>query len=143
MYSPAERPSSIRAAPAKNRIWSTIGGISSDIVSPIGFPVLLDSAATRSSARDSIASAMRISAFCRSLGVLSRQPSKAVAAARMAASTSAAEETGACANTSPVVGSTRSLVRPSAAATCSPATKLRRARGGVAVVTMGLLPVER
>src|ERR1039457_4286141 len=28
MYSPAERPSSIRAAPAKNRIWSTIGGVS-------------------------------------------------------------------------------------------------------------------
>ena len=32
MYSPLERPSSTRAAPAKNRIWSTIGGISSDIV---------------------------------------------------------------------------------------------------------------
>ena len=30
MYSPADRPSSTRAAPAKNRIWSTIGGISSD-----------------------------------------------------------------------------------------------------------------
>jgi hypothetical protein len=29
MYSPADRPSSIRAAPAKNLIWSTIGGISS------------------------------------------------------------------------------------------------------------------
>ena len=39
MYSPAERPSSIRAAPAKNRIWSTIGGISSDRVSAIGLPV--------------------------------------------------------------------------------------------------------
>jgi hypothetical protein len=25
MYSPADRPSSTRAAPAKNRIWSTIG----------------------------------------------------------------------------------------------------------------------
>ena len=29
MYSPAERPSSTRAAPAKNRSWSTAGGISS------------------------------------------------------------------------------------------------------------------
>ena len=39
MYSPADRPSSTRAAPAKNRIWSTIGGISSDSVSPSGLPV--------------------------------------------------------------------------------------------------------
>ena len=39
MYSPAERPSSMRAAPAKNRIWSTIGGISSDKVRAIGLPV--------------------------------------------------------------------------------------------------------
>jgi hypothetical protein len=29
MYSPCARPSRTRAAPAKNRIWSTIGGISS------------------------------------------------------------------------------------------------------------------
>ena len=39
MYSPAERPSSIRAAPAKKRIWSTIGGISSLRVSRSGLPV--------------------------------------------------------------------------------------------------------
>ena len=39
MYSPLDRPSSTRAAPAKNRIWSTIGGISSDMVSEIGLPV--------------------------------------------------------------------------------------------------------
>ncbi len=32
-------PSSMRAAPAKNRIWSIIGGISSDAVSPSGLPV--------------------------------------------------------------------------------------------------------
>ena len=48
MYSPLARPSSTRAAPAKNRIWSTIGGISSDIVRPIGLPVFSDSMATRS-----------------------------------------------------------------------------------------------
>ena len=62
MYSPADLPSSTRAAPAKNRIWSTIGGISSDIVSPRGLPVFSDSASTISSARSSIASAMRSSA---------------------------------------------------------------------------------
>ena len=117
MYSPAERPSSIRAAPAKNRIWSTIGGISSDVVSPIGLPVFSDSAATSSSACDSIASAIRISAFCRSLGVASRQPSKAAAAADMAASTSAAVDTGAGAKTWPVLGLTSSAVRPSTVST--------------------------
>ena len=69
MYSPAERPSSIRAAPAKKRIWSTIGGISSDRVSPIGLPVFSTSAAISSSARSSNASAIFSRAFCRSAGV--------------------------------------------------------------------------
>ena len=40
MYSPAAVPSSTRAAPAKKRIWSHIGGISSSIVSCFGLPVL-------------------------------------------------------------------------------------------------------
>ncbi len=40
MYSPADRPSSTRAAPEKNRIWSIIGGISSDRVRATGLPVL-------------------------------------------------------------------------------------------------------
>ena len=48
MYSPGERPSSTRAAPAKNRIWSTIGGISSDRVSATGLPVFSLSTATSS-----------------------------------------------------------------------------------------------
>ena len=39
MYSPGDLPSRTRAAPAKNRIWSTIGAISSDRVSEIGLPV--------------------------------------------------------------------------------------------------------
>ena len=81
MYSPADLPSSTRAAPAKNRIWSTIGGISSLRVSAIGLPVFSHSTAMSSSARASIASANLSSARCRSLGVLSRQLSNAVAAA--------------------------------------------------------------
>ena len=39
MYSAGGPPSSTRAAPAKNRIWSTIGGISSLAVSAYGLPV--------------------------------------------------------------------------------------------------------
>ena len=46
MYSPADLPSNILAAPAKNRIWSTIGGISSAIVTWLGLPVLRPSAST-------------------------------------------------------------------------------------------------
>jgi hypothetical protein len=57
-----------------------MGGISSDRVSPIGLPVFSLSIATISSARDSIASANFSSACCRSLGVVSRQLSNAVAA---------------------------------------------------------------
>jgi len=97
MYSAADRPSSMRAAPAKNRIWSIIGGISSDRVRPVGLPVFSTSAAISSSARDSNESAMRSRASWRSPGVVSRQDSNAVAAACMAASTSAADETGAAA----------------------------------------------
>ena len=46
MYSPADLPSNILAAPAKNRIWSTIGGISSAMVTWLGLPVLRPSAST-------------------------------------------------------------------------------------------------
>ena len=81
MYSAAALPSRFRAAPAKNRIWSTIGGISSLVVSPSGLPVLRLSRATSSSACCSTASASRNSASDRSEGVASRQPSKAPAAA--------------------------------------------------------------
>ena len=108
MYSPAERPSSTRAAPAKNRIWSIAGGISSSVVSPIGLPVSFDSTLTNSSARFSTASAILSSAFCRSLGVVSPQLSNAFAAAEYARSTSSALDIGAAAYTSPVVGSTTS-----------------------------------
>ena len=124
MYSPAERPSSSRAAPAKNRIWSTAGGISSSRVSCTGLPVLRDSAATSSSARCSNASAMRSRARCRSAGVVSRQVSNAAAAAAIARSTSSGPDSGAVPYASPVDGSIRSIVRPSAPGDSAPATTL-------------------
>ena len=95
MYSPAERPSRIRAAPAKNRKWSDAYGISSDMVSPIGLPVSLHSTALISSTRASIASAILSSASERSLGVVLPQDSNAVAAAAYARSTSSAPDLGA------------------------------------------------
>ena len=57
MYSPAERPSSTRAAPAKNLIWSSICGSSSDIVNECGLPVFSHSMPTSSSPCSSITSA--------------------------------------------------------------------------------------
>ena len=115
MYSPADSPWRCRAAPAKKRIWSTIGGISSSMVSWKGFPVFSLSARTRSSALASRASAMRIRARLRSDGVVRRQDVKASAATARARSTSAAPETGASANRSPVLGSIRGAVGPSSA----------------------------
>ena len=79
MYSPALLPSRWRAAVAKKRIWSTIGGISSLRVRWIGLPVFSTSSAISSSARASTASAKRNSASDRSLGVLSRHVSNAAA----------------------------------------------------------------
>ena len=70
MYSPAARPSRTRAAPAKNRIWSTIGGISSAAVTAIGLPVFSLSRAISSSAFASTTSAIRSRAACRSDGVV-------------------------------------------------------------------------
>src|SRR5665213_4402616 len=136
MYSPAALPSSTRAAPAKKRIWSTIGGSSSDSVSASGFPVFRDSAATISSARASMASAMRSSARCLTDGVASRQISKPRSAARIARSTSAASDTGAVANTSPVLGSTMPLVTPASVSTYAPSTKLRSTWG------LSLIPIS-
>ena len=81
MYSPADLPSRTRAAPAKNRIWSTIGGISSAMVTWLGLPVLRPSAATSSSAAFSTSSAKSSSAFCRCDGVVRFQSLNAFAAA--------------------------------------------------------------
>ena len=81
MYSPAALPSRTRAAPAKNRSWSTIGGISSLAVSAWILPVFSDSSAMSSSARASIASANFSRACWRSLGVVRPQSANALSAA--------------------------------------------------------------
>ena len=131
MYSPALLPSRCRAAAAKKRIWSIIGGISSDAVRAIGLPVFSTSAAISSSARASMASAMRNRASERCDGVVSRQPGKASAAAAIAASTSAWPDSGAVAYFSPVTGLMTSSVCPSVASTGLPLTKLENAFMGV------------
>ncbi|OIQ78287.1 hypothetical protein GALL_400070 [mine drainage metagenome] len=87
----------MRAAPAKNLIWSSIGGTSSEWVSAKGLPVFSLSMATNSSTLDSKASAIFSRAFWRSLGVASRHWSKAAEAASIAVSTSAWSEIGAVA----------------------------------------------
>jgi len=81
MYSPADLPSSTRHAPAKNRIWSTIGGISSAIVTWLGFPVLRPSASTSACACFSTSSAKSSNAFCRADGVVRFQSANAFSAA--------------------------------------------------------------
>ena len=75
MYSPVALPSSTRAAPAKKRIWSHIGGISSLSVSPFGLPVFSASISTSSLGvlLDRVGDPQQCP--CRSLGVVSRQPS--------------------------------------------------------------------
>ena len=123
MYSPADLPSSTRAAPAKNRIWSTIGGISSAMVTWLGLPVLRPSAATRTSAALCTSSAKSSSAFCRADGVVRFQSLNAAAAAAYALSTSSAFEIGAVPYFSPVVGSTSDIVAPLTESTSSPPMK--------------------
>src|SRR5450631_689405 len=125
-YSPADLPSRWRAAPAKKRIWSTIGGISSARVTATGLPVLALSTATRSSARASRASAIRNKARLLTDGLASRQPGKAAAAAPMAVSTSLAPDTGDSRYSSPVLGSTSRAAAPSFVATYVPPTKFER-----------------
>ena len=68
----------------------------------------------RDSATGSALQGVQVASSAGSAGVVSRQPSKASAAAIMARSTSAGPETGDEANTSPVLGSTRSAYPPSA-----------------------------
>ena len=111
-YSPADRPSSIRAAPAKNRIWSTMGGISSDSVRANGLPVFCALGRTSSSARASRASAIRKQgqAPLRRGGAL--PAGEGLGRARTARSTSAGPETGASAKGSPVLGSIDRRRRP-------------------------------
>jgi hypothetical protein len=126
IYSPVARPSSTRAAPAKNRIWSTMGGSSSLMVSAFGLPVFSASTSTSFWAFCSIVSAIRSRYRIRSLGVVSRQTSSnALFAAWSAASTSSGPDSGAVAYTSPVEGLITSVVWPLLAGTSSPLTKFR------------------
>ena len=117
----AARPSSSRAAPAKKRIWSTIGGISSAIVSGERLAgVLATRSATSSSARASIASAIRSRARLRSDGVVRCHDGERVGRDRgRPGRRRPAPETGASANGSPVLGSMTGAVSPSSASTCS------------------------
>ena len=111
----------MRAAPAKNRTLSTIGGISSDIVTSAGLPAFSASMLTSSSALASIASASLSSASWRSFGVESNQvSSNALAAAATARFTSSAVPSWTDAITSPVCGLMMSRVPPSDELTHSP-----------------------
>src|SRR4051812_16175766 len=119
MYSPAARPSIVRAAPAKKRSWSTIGGISSSNIAWRGLPASLVSQSVISSARSWKASASFRSNSWRWAGVVYCQVSNAVRAAFTARSTSSSVESGACAITLPVAGLNMSSVLPSAGSTNS------------------------
>ena len=114
MYSPAERPSSIRAAPAKNRIWSTIGGISSDMRQRdrLAGVLALSLHQLVSMGLDGVRDAEQGEAAL--AGVESRQPGNASAAEAKAAATSVSLDTGALAKTSPVLGSISSDRRSNA-----------------------------
>ena len=86
MYSPAERPSRQRAAPAKKRSWSAITGISSSTTALRGLPASAASRSAISSPRSSIRSAIRSSARARSSGgIVAQLPSNASFAAATAA----------------------------------------------------------
>src|SRR3989454_542270 len=89
MYSPAARPSSVRAAPAKKRRLSTHGGISSERNRARGLPTFADSMFAISSASARIASASLSSISLRSLGTVSNHSVYAWRAAFTARSTSA------------------------------------------------------
>ena len=120
MYSPAARPSTVRAAPAKKRSWSTIGGISSSNVTWRGLPASLVSQSVISSARSWNASASLRRSSWRWDGVVYCHVSNAPRAAFTARSTSSPVDSGECAITSPVAGLITSSVLPSAGATNSP-----------------------
>src|SRR5690242_12735223 len=113
MYSPADLPSSWRAAPAKKRRLSAENGISSrDAIS--GLPTFSDSSCASSSACSSMTSASLCRSSERSFGVFSSQSGSAAFAASTARSTSSAEQFGTSAITSPVAGAITSIVSPDA-----------------------------
>src|SRR4051794_17309901 len=123
MYSPADFPSSVRAAPAKKRRLSAENGISSrEAIS--GLPTLTDSSCESSSALSSMTSASLCRSSDRSLGVFSSQSGRALFAASTARSTSSALHRGTSAITSPVAGAMTSMVSPETLSTNSPPTRI-------------------
>src|SRR4249919_1308607 len=122
MYSPADLPSSRRAAPAKKRMLSAQTGISS-LAYESGLPTFSDSSSASSSPCSSIVSASFSRASARSPGVVSSHSGKAVFAASTARSTSASVPRGTSAIVSPVAGFRTSIVPPSTASTHFPPTK--------------------
>jgi hypothetical protein len=122
MYSPADFPSSTRAAPAKKRMLSAETGISSRAYER-GLPTFRDSISASSSALSSITAASFSRASCRSPGVVSSHSGRAFFAASTARSTSPCVPFGTSAITSPVAGFSTSIVPPSTASTHSPPTK--------------------
>src|SRR3954471_16036741 len=138
MYSPADLPSSTRAAPAKKRKWSAETGISSRAYES-GLPTFCDSSSASSSALSSIADANPSSASARSAGVVSSQSGSAFFAASTARSTSACVPRGTSAIVSPVAGFRTSIVPPSTASTHLPPTKFLCCE---TVTLIAHLPVE-
>src|SRR6059058_5784548 len=122
MYSPADLPSSKRAAPAKKRKLSEQTG-SSSFAYESGLPTFCDSSSASSSVCSSIASASLSSASARSPGVVSSHSGSAFLAASTARSTSACVPLGTSAIVSPVAGFRTSIVPPSSESTHSPPTR--------------------
>src|SRR5438034_9519077 len=107
MYSPADLPSRLRAAPAKSRRLSAQNGSSSrETIS--GLPTFCDSICASSSALSAITSASFKSSSERSPGVASSHSGSAALARSTTASTSSADMFGTAANLSPVAGLTTS-----------------------------------
>src|SRR6266542_1144886 len=125
MYSPADLPSSSRAAPAKKRRLSEQTG-SSSFAYVSGLPTFCDSSSASSSVCSSMASASFSSASARSAGVVSSHSGRADFAASTALSTSVWEPRGTSAIVSPVEGFSTSIVAPSTASTHSPPMKFLR-----------------
>src|SRR5438874_7599179 len=119
MYSPADLPSSSRAAPAKKRRLSAQTG-SSSRAAPIGLPTLRDSICASSSALSSRICASLSKSSARSPGVESSHSGSACFAASTARSTSSAPQRGTAAIVSPVAGFSTSIVAPSAASVHAP-----------------------
>src|SRR5689334_4832145 len=139
MYSPADLPSSWRAAPAKKRRLSAENGISSrEAIS--GLPTFSDSSCASSSTCSSRTSASLCRSSERSFGVLSSQSGSAAFAAAIARSTSSDEQFGTSAITSPVAGAITSIVSPDALSAHPPPMK---AWYDVVVALMSSLPLLR